>query len=160
MSIVPVYIPSPYNVFIYVLEGQGQKHLCQLVLIYVTILNQLFWKLTKERFTLREVNFVGAAKMSSILSITLLITPWTLMLMLHIRQSVYLVLSCFICFISDCPHYIQWNFITILKYEHIIAPHVSSTSIFTRIVQTVLCWFRYIWSNDMFVLWNHISSTF
>ena len=30
----------------------------------------------------------------------------------------------------------------ILKYEHIIAPHVSSTSIFTRIVQTVLCWFR------------------
>ena len=50
--------------------------------------------------------------------------------------------KCFICFISDCPHYIRWNLITILKYEHIIAPHVSSTSIFTRIVQTVLCWFR------------------
>ena len=49
--------------------------------------------------------------------------------------------KCFICFISDCPHYIRWNLITILKYEH-IAPHVSSTSIFTRIVQTVLCWFR------------------
>ena len=49
--------------------------------------------------------------------------------------------KCFICFISDCPHYIRWNLITILKYEHIIAPHVSSTSIFTRIVQTVLCWF-------------------
>ena len=48
--------------------------------------------------------------------------------------------KCFICFISDCPHYIRWNLITILKYEH-IAPHVSSTSIFTRIVQTVLCWF-------------------
>ena len=47
----------------------------------------------------------------------------------------------FICFISDCPHYIRWNLITILKYEHIIAPHVSSTSIFTRIVQTVLCSF-------------------
>ena len=60
----------------------------------------------------------------------------------------------------------RWN--TIPKYEHIIAPHVSSTSIFTRIVQTVLCWFksaqhclcnsgnyrctRYMWSNDMFVL--------
>ena len=57
--------------------------------------------------------------------------------------------KCFICFISDCPHYIRWNLITILKYEHIIAPHVSSTSIFTRIVQTMLCWF-----------WNHISSTF
>ena len=49
--------------------------------------------------------------------------------------------KCFICFISNCPHYIRWNLITILKYEHIIAPHVSSTSIFTRIVQTVLCWF-------------------
>ena len=49
--------------------------------------------------------------------------------------------KCFICFISDCPHYIRWNLITILKYEHIIAPHVSSTSIFTRIVQTVLCSF-------------------
>ena len=44
--------------------------------------------------------------------------------------------KCFICFISDCPHYIRWNLITILKYEHIIAPHVSSTSIFTRIAQT------------------------
>ena len=39
-------------------------------------------------------------------------------------------------------NYIQWNFIAILKYEHIIALHVLSTSIFTRIVQTVLCWFR------------------
>ena len=48
----------------------------------------------------------------------------------------------FICFISDCPHYIWWNLITILKYEHIIAPHVSSTSIFTRIVQAVLCRFQ------------------
>ena len=28
---------------------------------------------------------------------------------------------------------------TIPKYEHIIAPHVSSTSTFTRIVQTMLC---------------------
>ena len=43
----------------------------------------------------------------------------------------------FICFISDCLHYIRWNVITILKYEHIIAPHVSGTSVFTRIVQTI-----------------------
>ena len=28
------------------------------------------------------------------------------------------------------------------KYEHIIAPYVSSTSIFTKVVQTVLCRFR------------------
>ena len=50
--------------------------------------------------------------------------------------------KCFICFISDCPHYIRWNLITIPKYEHVIAPHVSSTSTFTRIIQTLLCWFR------------------
>ena len=43
--------------------------------------------------------------------------------------------KCFICFISDCPHYIQWSFSTISKYEHVIALHVSSTYIFTRIVQ-------------------------
>ena len=40
----------------------------------------------------------------------LLNTPWTLMLMLHIRQSIYLHLSkCFIYFISDVLHYIRWN---------------------------------------------------
>ena len=55
-----------------------QKHLCQLVLIYVITLNQLFWKLTKEKFTLREFNFGGAAKISSLLSIMPHITPWTL----------------------------------------------------------------------------------
>ena len=43
-----------------------QKHLCQLVLIYVTTLNQLFWKLTKEKFTLHGVNFGGAAEISTI----------------------------------------------------------------------------------------------
>ena len=70
----------------------------------------------------------------SLLPIMLHIIPWNLMLMLHIRQSIYLVLTnVFICFISECPHYIRLNFITIPKYEHIIAPHVLSTSIFTRI---------------------------
>ena len=44
----------------------------------------------------------------------------------------------FICFISDCSHYIRRNFITIPKYKH-IAPPVSSTPIFTRLLQTVLC---------------------
>ena len=39
-----------------------QKHLCQLALIYVTNINQLFWKLTKEKFSLHEVNFGEAAK--------------------------------------------------------------------------------------------------
>ena len=31
-----------------------------------TNLNQLFWKLTKEKLTLHEVNFGGAAKISAI----------------------------------------------------------------------------------------------
>ena len=31
------------------------------MLVYVITLNQLFWKLTKEKFTLHEVNFRGAA---------------------------------------------------------------------------------------------------
>ena len=57
------------------LQDEISKHLCQLVLIYVTTLNQLFWKLTKEKFTLHEVNFGGAAKISSLLSIMLHITP-------------------------------------------------------------------------------------
>ena len=63
-------------------------------------LNQLFWKLTKEKFTLHAVNFGGAVKISTmfyqyqpiyqpILHINLL----TLMLMLHIRESNYLVLT-------------------------------------------------------------------
>ena len=59
---------------------------------------------------------------------------------------------------------------------NIIAPHVSSTSIFTRIVQTVLCRLKsaqhclynsgkdrctqYMWANDMFPLWNRISAIF
>ena len=84
--------------------------------------------------------------------------------------------KCFICFISDYPHYIWWNFIIIPKYQHIIGPHVLSISIFTRIVQTLLCWFRnqqnslynsgkdrctqYMWSSDMFVLWNRMFATF
>ena len=34
----------------------------KLVLIYATTINQLFWKLTKEQFTLHEVNFGGATK--------------------------------------------------------------------------------------------------
>ena len=45
--------------------------------------------------------------------------------------------KCFICFISDCPHYIWWNFIIIPKYEHIIAPHdfKISTTICTILVR-------------------------
>ena len=43
-----------------------QKHLCQLVLIYLITLNHLFWKLTKEKFTMHDVNFEGAAKIYTV----------------------------------------------------------------------------------------------
>ena len=48
------------------LQDEISKHLCQLVLIYVTTLNQLFWKLTKEKFNLDEVNFGEAAKIPTV----------------------------------------------------------------------------------------------
>ena len=48
------------------LQDEISKASCLLVLIYVTTLNQLFWKLTKETFTLHEVNFGGAAKISTV----------------------------------------------------------------------------------------------
>ena len=57
------------------------------------------------------------------------------------------------------------------KHRHIIARHVLSTFIHTRIVQTVVlilksaqhCFYssgkdrctQHMWSNDMFVLWNY-----
>ena len=60
---------------------------------------------------------------------------------------------------------------TIPKHRHIIARHVLSTFILTRIVQTVVlvlksaqhCLYssgkdrctQHMWSNDMFVLWNY-----
>ena len=59
-----------------------QKHLCQLLLIYVATLHQLFWKLTKEKFNLHEVNFGGAAKIH--------INPDA---DVTIKQSIYLVLT-------------------------------------------------------------------
>ena len=40
----------------------------------------------------------------------LYITPWTLMLMLHIiTVNLFSSEKCFIFFISDVPHYIRWN---------------------------------------------------
>ena len=58
-----------------------------------SIKNQLFWKLTKENSTIGEFNFGGATKISSLLLIMQHITPWSLTVMLHIRQSIYLVLT-------------------------------------------------------------------
>ena len=78
-------------------------------------LHQLFWTLTKEKFTLREVNFGGAAKISTIFYQYCYLSPHELwMLMLNIRHSVYLVLTNALSsrsfdVVPDFPRYIRWN---------------------------------------------------
>ena len=74
-------------------ERKYQKHFCQLFLISVMTLNQLFLKPTREKFhplwgyfRRRSKNIYNFSK------IMLHITPWTLTLMLYIRQAIYLVL--------------------------------------------------------------------
>ena len=57
-------------------------------------LNQLFWKLTKEKFHPSWGYFGRSSKnIYNLPKIMLHINPWTLILMLHIRRSVYLVLT-------------------------------------------------------------------
>ena len=123
------------------LKRKYQKHLCQLELIYAITLNQLFWKLTKEKFTLHEVNFGGAAK----ISIMLHIIPWTLMLMVRTRQSIYLVLA----------NVLSTSFLMF----HITFNEISTTLL------SIQLWYkgrytRYMWSNDVFILWNCTSAIF
>ena len=65
------------------------KLLCQLVLIYVMTLNQ-FSKLAKEKFRPSWGYFLRTSRnIYNLSKIMPHITPWTLILMLHIRQSVY-----------------------------------------------------------------------
>ena len=87
-------------------------------------LHQLFWKLTEENFTLHEVNFGGAAIISTIF--------YQCYISLHepyadaTNQTVDLFSSdkCFIYFISDAQHYIrsyQHNTVcTILVKVHVL----------------------------------------
>ena len=72
------------------------------------------------------------------------ITPWILMLMLHIRQSIYLVLT------------------NILSTSFLMF-HITFNEISTTL--SIQFWYkgrytRYMWSNDMFILWNCISAIF
>ena len=72
------------------------------------------------------------------------IIPWTLMLMLHIRQSIYLVLT----------NVLSTSFLMF----HITFNEISTTL-------SIQFWYkgrytRYMWSNDMFILWNCISAIF
>ena len=69
-------------------------------------------------------------------------TPWTLMLMLHIRQSIYLVLT------------------NVLSTSFLMF-HITFDEICTTLYNSGkgrCTW--YMWSNDMFVLWNRISAIF
>ena len=55
--------------------------------------------------------------------------------------------KCFIYFISDVQHYIQSN------------QHNTVYTILVKVDVFHTCT-RYMWSNDMFVLWNRISTIF
>ena len=108
-------------------------------------LNQLFSKLTKEKFHLSWGYFERSSKnISNLPKIVLHITPWTLMLMLHIRQSIYLVLT------------------NVLSTSFLIF-HITFNEI--SITLSIQFWYkgrytRCMWSNDMFILWNCISASF
>ena len=73
-------------------------------------LNQLLWKLTKEKFTLHEINFGGAAKISTIFVNNATYHPMNpdAGVTYQTVTNVYLVLTN-IYFISDVPHYIRLN---------------------------------------------------
>ena len=107
-------------------------------------LNQLFWKLTKEKFHPSWGYFGRSSKnIYNLPKIMLHVTPWTLILMLHIRQSIYLVLT----------NVVSTSFLMFRVYLMKLAQHClynSGKGKYTR------C----IWSNDIFLLWNCISAIF
>ena len=110
-------------------------------------LNQLFWKLTKEKFHSSWGYFRRSSKnIYNLPKIMLHITPWIMTLMLHIRQSIYLVLT----------NVLSTSFLMFL----ITLDEISTTL-------SIQFWYiykgrytRHIWSNDMFILWNRISAIF
>ena len=105
-------------------------------------LNQLFWKLTKKNHPSWGYFGRSSKNIYHIPKIMLHVTPWTLILMLHIKQSIYLVLA----------NVLSTSFLMF----HITFDKISATL-------SIQFWYkgRYIWymrSNDMFILWNHISA--
>ena len=107
-------------------------------------LNQLFSKLTKEKFHPSWGYFGRSSKnIYNLPKIMLHITPWTLILMLHIRQSIYLVLT----------NVLSTSFLMFHIHLMKLAQHCLYNSGKGKYTQ-------YIWSNDMSVLWNYISAIF
>ena len=107
-------------------------------------LNQLFWKLTKEKCYPSWGYFGRSSKnIYNLLKIMLQFSQWTLMLMLHIRQSIYLVLT----------NVLSLSFLMF----HIHLMKLAQHSLYNS-GKGKYTW--YIWSNDMFILWNCISAIF
>ena len=102
-------------------------------------LNQLFSKLNKEKFHPSWGYFGRSSKnIYNLPKIMLHITPWTLILMLHIRQSIHLVLT----------NVLSTSFLMF----HITFNEISTTL-------SIQFWYkgRYtgcMWSNDISILWN------
>ena len=72
------------------------------------------------------------------------ITPWSLMMMLHIRQSIYLVLT----------NVLSASFLMF----HITFDEISTQNCLYNFGKDKYT--RYVWTNDMFILWNRISAIF
>ena len=107
-------------------------------------LHQLFWKLTKEKFHPSWGYFGRSSKnIFNLLKIILHITSWTLILMLHIRQSIYLVLS----------NVLSTSFLMFHIHLMKLAQHCLCNS-----CKGKYTW--YIWSNDTLILWNFMSAIF
>ena len=108
-------------------------------------LNQVFSKLTKETFLPSWGYFWRSSKnIYNLPKIMLHINPWTLRLMLHIRQSIYLVLT----------NVLSTSFLMF----HITCNEISTTL-------SMQFWYKgrytkYMWNNDMLILWNCISAIF
>ena len=99
--------------------------------------------LPRESLSFMRLILRSSKNIYNLLSIMLHITPWILVLMLQIRQSIYLLLTnALSASISDAPHYIRWN------KHNTVCIYNSGKGRCT--------WYE--WSNDMFVLWNQISA--
>ena len=109
------------------------------------IWNHLFWKLIKEKFHPSWGYFGRNSKnIYNLLKIMLHITSWALILMLHNRESIYIVLT----------NVLSTSFM------------MCSTLPLIKLVQHCLYnsgkgkYTRYIWSNNIFIPWNCISAIF
>ena len=108
-------------------------------------LNQLFSKLTKEKFHPSWGYFGRSSKnIYNLPKIMLHVTQLTPILMLHIKQSIYLVLT------------------NVLSTSYLMF-HMTFDEISTTL--SIQFWYKgrytqYIRNNDMFILWNHTSGIF